>query len=89
MATHYLKTVQPYFGAVRNGQKRFEVRVNDRDFKVGDVVYLQEYDPTYKYSGLQVRCKITYVLSDYPAIQPDHVVFSFQVLQFIEGAPHT
>lgn len=27
------------------GVKRFEVRKNDRDFKVGDILVLQEYDP--------------------------------------------
>jgi len=44
MQTHYLKTVQPYFSEVENGTKTFEMRINDRNFQVGDEVYLQEYD---------------------------------------------
>lgn len=43
--TYYLKTIQPFFNDVAFGSKRFEVRKNDRDFKVGDFLVLQEYDP--------------------------------------------
>lgn len=44
MVTHKLKIIQPFFDDVKNGIKKFELRENDRDFKVGDEVYLQEYD---------------------------------------------
>lgn len=43
--THKLKTWVSFFQAVKNGTKRFEFRVNDRDFAVGDVLVLQEWDP--------------------------------------------
>jgi len=39
---HYLKTETKYFQAVERGEKKFELRKNDRNFKVGDMVYLQE-----------------------------------------------
>jgi hypothetical protein len=42
---HRLKTWPEYFRAIRNREKTFEVRLNDRDFKVDDVLVLQEFDP--------------------------------------------
>ena len=39
---HYLKTETEYFQAQESGQKTFEVRRNDRDYKVGDMVVLDE-----------------------------------------------
>ncbi len=39
---HYLKTERKYYQAVEYGAKTFEVRKNDRDFNVFDLVVLQE-----------------------------------------------
>lgn len=62
---HKLKTVQPFFDAIRSGKKTFEVRLYDRDFKVGDFLALQEYDPkTQEYSGEVVYKEITYILNN-------------------------
>lgn len=43
MKLHRLKLQQPFFGDVYCGRKNFEVRKNDRDFKVGDRLMLVEY----------------------------------------------
>lgn len=42
---HVLKTVAPFFDDVWNNRKEFEVRKNDRDFKVGDRLQLLESEP--------------------------------------------
>ena len=39
---HHLKTETEYYQAVERGEKKFELRKNDRDFKKYDMVYLQE-----------------------------------------------
>lgn len=51
MKLHKLKLVQPYFsqvkyhnGKVENFFKKFEVRENDRDYQVGDLLLLLEYE---------------------------------------------
>lgn len=45
MTTHYLKTWPEYFKAIKSGEKKAELRLNDRDFKVGDTLILEEYCP--------------------------------------------
>lgn len=40
---HELKLQQPYFDDVYFNKKEFEVRLNDRDFKIGDTLKLLEY----------------------------------------------
>ncbi|MEC3905146.1 DUF3850 domain-containing protein [Leclercia adecarboxylata] len=39
---HYLKIYPEHFSAVLTGVKRAELRKNDRDFKVGDILHLME-----------------------------------------------
>lgn len=46
MTEHILKVVAPYFEALLDGSKTFEVRKNDRAFQRGDTLVLWEYDPT-------------------------------------------
>ena len=46
MRHHDLKTHPSAFAAVKSGQKRHEVRVNDRDYMTGDTVTLREWDPS-------------------------------------------
>lgn len=58
---HELKTLPEYFEAVRKGDKTFELRKNDRDFKVGDYLALNEWDGK-KYTGRALLAKITYML---------------------------
>ncbi len=62
--THELKVWSQFFADVKNGRKSFEFRVNDRDFRVGDTLYLREYHPESKqYTGQETTKKITYVLN--------------------------
>ena len=42
---HHLKTWPKYFNEVHWGQKTFEIRRNDRDFRQGDFLALEEWDP--------------------------------------------
>ena len=84
MKTHYLKTVQPFFSEVKKGAKTFEHRRNDRNFQVGDEVYLQEYDLMHdSFSGQEVRGTITYVLTDRVGLDKDFCVFSIKVTQHL------
>jgi len=77
MKTHDLKTIQPYFDEVLNNSKTFEIRKNDRDFKVCDLVVLHEYDPNTKtYSGRKITGDITYVLNEFEGLKDGWCIFS-------------
>jgi len=60
--THALKTWPAYYEEVVSGNKPFELRKDDREFKSGDVVILQEYDPLRKkYTGEEEKFKIGFI----------------------------
>ena len=58
---HELKTLPKYFKAVKEGIKTFEVRKDDRNYQVGDILILQEYAEG-KYLIDTYQVKITYIL---------------------------
>ncbi|UOQ73294.1 ASCH/PUA domain-containing protein [Hymenobacter cellulosilyticus] len=61
--THELKTWPACFAAVESGTKPFDVRENDRNYQVGDVLLLREYEPeTEQYSGRTLLRAVSYVL---------------------------
>ena len=59
---HELKIWPPYFDAVRSGEKTFELRKDDRGFKVGDFLALNEWDGE-SYTGRTELVKVTYMLN--------------------------
>lgn len=60
---HELKTHPPFFRAVYTREKPFEVRRDDRDFRVGDSLVLREWDPeTESYTGRSCYRRVTYKL---------------------------
>lgn len=59
---HELKIYQEYFEAVKDGRKKFEIRKNDRDYKVGDILVLLEYDKYYEaFTGEKITVEISYL----------------------------
>ena len=76
---HALKTEPRFFGAVIRGEKTFEVRKNDRDFKVGDYLKLNEITvPEKEKTGRFVVLRITYILNDERFCKKGFVVLGFQ-----------
>lgn len=63
---HELKTWPNPFHAVWQGVKTFEVRRDDRGFKVGDRLLLREYEPQGAsegtYTGREITADVTYLL---------------------------
>ena len=63
MTTHQLKTWPDYFEAIARNEKTFEVRKNDRDFKVGDRLLLQEWCPRADgFTGRVAYREVDYIL---------------------------
>jgi hypothetical protein len=62
MTTHELKIWPDFFASVTDGTKKYEIRKNDRDFKVGDFLQLREWNPRAQYyTGRQATVKVTHV----------------------------
>lgn len=65
MKKHILKTHPEYFKEIILGNKKFEIRKNDRGFEVGDELILKEYDPEYnQYTENEFSVLITYILEN-------------------------
>lgn len=59
---HDLKIKPSYFNFVRAGVKKAEFRLNDRDFKEGDLLKLREWlEDANGYTGEFIIAKITHI----------------------------
>ena len=76
---HELKTYPKYFQETIEGNKPFEIRKNDRNFQVGDVLLLKEWD--IKYTGREVGAMVRYILDDkFIGLAEGYVALGLQIL---------
>ena len=65
MTVHTVKSWSHFFKAIKRGDKKHDLRVNDRDYKLGDVLVLQEYDPAAGvYTGHTCCVRVSYITSN-------------------------
>lgn len=65
--THALKCWPEYYEAIEMGEKTFDLRKDDRPYKVSDTVLMQEWDNEQGvYTGKEGAYIITYILRDVP-----------------------
>lgn len=86
MTIHELKTWPEPFESVLAGAKRHEVRKFDRDYQVGDTLYLREWLPGAQggYTGREIRCRVTCVTKPGTWGLPDDIgVMSIETTQII------
>jgi len=83
MIIHELKTVNPFFTDIWNGIKSFEVRLNDRNFKVGDSILLKEYSLN-GYESREILCKIIYFFSGHLMLKKGYVVLGIKIIKKME-----
>lgn len=87
---HDLKIWPRFFAAVTSGKKPFELRRNDRDYRVGDVLHLHEFNVRLsKYTGAQAVAQVSYIVrvADwFPGTDPEAVVLGLGPV--IVLAPH-
>lgn len=88
MALHQLKTDPIPFQDVLDKDKTFEIRLNDRDFKVGD--YLELLETKYsteemlmskkplEYTGRYIQATITHMLQNYQGLRDGWCILSFR-----------
>lgn len=72
---HKLKLAKMFFEDVRLGRKTFELRKNDRDYQIGDILELREMDngePT----GRVIEKEITYILEGFAGLKEDYCILA-------------
>lgn len=97
MTHHSLKCHPAYFAQLWNGEKNFELRKNDRDFKVGDIVTLKEWDPEkdpgeafrespqfeydQRYTGRELTKRVSYVLQNFEGLADGYCIFALRPIR--------
>lgn len=80
---HQLKILPKFFEKVISGEKTFEVRENDRDFKVGDYLALNEF-ANGDYTGRSCVVYVDYILENFPLVVPNVVVMAIKPCKVIK-----
>ena len=80
MTEHKLKIKSEYFSAVINKTKTAEIRYNDRNYQVGDILILNEIDENGVFTGKNCEVIVTHVLNDNQYLQTGCVMLSFRML---------
>ena len=81
MAKTICKKILPkYFAAVQAGWKNFELRKDEDNVCIGDVIILEELNPDNgSRTGRQIKRKVTYVLRNVPeyGLMPGYCIIGF------------
>ena len=86
MELHKLKIKKEYYDEVVKGNKKFEIRKNDRDFQVNDLVKFIDADTLKEYQNLY---QITYVIKDIPeyGLDKDYCIFTIKLVGIKDDEP--
>ena len=78
-AIHVLKCWPKYFEELFSGKKTFDIRRNDRDYKVGEFLDIKEWCPTTeKFSGRSVFFKISHTTAEPKWVQKGYIGLSLK-----------
>lgn len=76
---HELKIEPNFYEQIKNGDKPFEVRKDDRHYSVGDILALNELDETHTgYTGRSMLVTVTSVLRDERFLQKGYVAMGIK-----------
>jgi|LakMenEpi03Aug12_release.lakeMendotaPanAssembly.Ray.scaffolds.fasta_scaffold3407757_1 hypothetical protein len=76
---HELKIRGEFYARIASEQKTFETRKNDRDFQVGDILILREFDgQQYIDYSEPLRCRVIYISTF--AQQEGYVILGIKLL---------
>lgn len=87
---HELKCEPECFQEVADGDKLFEVRLNDRKFMVGDFIALNECEHNEgmaldNYTGRSVLARISYILDNEQFCKPGFVIMGFRICSVVSS----
>lgn len=74
---HDIKIGKEFFEDVKNNVKTFELRKNDRNYKVGEILELHEYEAGEE-TGRTCRKLITYMLKEFTGLQDGYCILGIK-----------
>lgn len=76
---HNIKCWKEFFSDIKTGKKSFELRINDRNYEVGDTLHLREYDSiTGLYTGKDCFRDIAYILGGHEGIKEGYIIMAIK-----------
>ena len=79
---HEIKTAPSYFQAAMAGMKLFELRRNDRNYHVGDILKQREFKDN-AYTGYELTQEVTFILQDYTGLEEGFCILGVKNLDFV------
>lgn len=77
---HDVKLAAEFWDDVVSGRKCFELRKNDRGYKVGDMLNMSEFKAGEK-TGRRLRAEIIYMLEDYTGLTEGYCILGIKILE--------
>lgn len=85
---HYVRSWSHFYKAIRDGLKTHDLRDDDRNYQVGDLICLQEYDNIEgRYTGQELWTEVTYITGratpcaySSAVLQKGYVILSIRVV---------
>lgn len=80
----YLKVREQYIDDIKNGRKKFTIRRNDKDYKIGQIYTLRIVRmvgnvETYL-TDYSTKIRITYILDDFEGLATGYIAMGYEVL---------
>lgn len=72
---HHIKLGASFFEEIERGEKTFELRKNDRDYKKGDILEMMEFKDG-KNTGRTVRVLVTYILTEFAGLEEGYCIMA-------------
>lgn len=79
--THEVKLASMSYDDVASGKRTFELRKNDRGYKVGDILHMLEFKNG-KHTGRTIKADIVYMLEEYTGLVEDYCILGIKVTAF-------
>ncbi|RDY30330.1 DUF3850 domain-containing protein [Lachnotalea glycerini] len=81
--THYIKCSAMFFEDAAAGRKNFELRINDRDYRVGDILHMTEHKDGHN-TGRFIEQEIIYMLEEFNGLKEDYCILGTKSITGIE-----
>lgn len=77
---HDIRLGASFFDDVLECRKNFELRKNDRGYKVGDILYMMEFKDG-RNTGRSVKRKVIYMLEDFTGLEDGYCILGIEPIQ--------